>query len=800
MFEGSCRAGGSGTWTSPDISTICTSGMGCSDSQVKTVVCQFKQFVHLENASNEANHVLLASPLPGDQSTELLQEHEVKPSSETKRVRRMFKYGVQWEPHEFLEQAKKLRHPKDPHVALPTVLKEAVVHVLAKDPVEVAKHRLQVVLAIHRKAQELKEEERALKDSLEPMVRSVLDVKNITLWRYLLETTGFPDMEVVKLVTDGIPLFGTHSKPPNFPDDWRPATISADELLASSVWRRKALMSASAKVELEEIQAEDLHQATLKEVELGHLFGPFTERQMSDFFGTERWLYNPRFILYQGEDKKVRAIDDCRRSGLNESYTTVFKLELYDVDALACLLAALADALANGRISLEMDDGTTCECDVHPQVSADTWRGRTLDLSRAYKQLPIGSTSRPLNVIGYWYKGSWEFYRSNVLPFGAVAAVYSFNRVSRSLHHVLCKLLWCPCTCFYDDFPTVSPSLSAAVLSKALTAILNLLGWDHAKLGVKALDFAEEFNALGISVQLKQLHQGSFVLANKEGRVSRICKMLDLVEQQGTISKSRAAEIQGHLNFAGGFFTSKALRFLVSSFGRLADLPKSISKQDLQLLCRLAKSMLQSMPARKYEAKSFTDPCLIFTDGAWEGGIASAGAVVYDPRKDKTMVFEVVVPQALVQLWLRDVGDQIICQIEMFAYVTVRYKLCESLHNKVAIAWIDNDPARYALLKGNSDSFSLQAMCRLSQQIELEVPSTIWYERASSYSNPSDGPSRKLVAQTAAILKATECDAWVTPNHLIQALLDLHCQPLSPLYALTNGGQSPVRSVENSSV
>ena len=27
--------------------------------------------------------------------------------------------------------------------------------------------------------------------------------------------------------------------------------------------------------------------------------------------------------------------------------------------------------------------------------------------------------------------------------------------------------------------------------------------------------------------------------------------MLDLVEQQGTISKSRAAEIQGHLNFAG---------------------------------------------------------------------------------------------------------------------------------------------------------------------------------------------------------------------------------------------------------
>ena len=49
----------------------------------------------------------------------------------------------------------------------------------------------------------------------------------------------------------------------------------------------------------------------MKEVGLGHLFGPFTESEMTEFFGTDRWLYNPRFILYQGEERKVRAIDDC---------------------------------------------------------------------------------------------------------------------------------------------------------------------------------------------------------------------------------------------------------------------------------------------------------------------------------------------------------------------------------------------------------------------------------------------------------------------------------------------------------
>ena len=143
---------------------------------------------------------------------------------------------------------------------------------------------------------------------------------------------------------------------------------------------------------------------------------------------------------------------------------------------------------------------------------------------------------------------------------------------------------------------------------------------------------------------------------------------------------------------------------------------------------------------------------------------------------------------------MKDVGDQIICQIEMFAYVTVRYKLRTQLLNKVGISWIDNDAARFAILKGTSDSFSLRAMCRVNQQIELESPSSIWYERVSSYSNPSDGPSRKLVAQTAALLGAIPDDAWVTPQHVIQTIMDLHSKPLSLLYALTNGGQPPVRS------
>ena len=77
---------------------------------------------------------------------------------------------------------------------------------------------------------------------------------------------------------------------------------------------------------------------------------------------------------------------------------------------------------------------------------------------------------------------------------------------------------------------------------------------------MKATDFAADFNALGISVQLGNLNKGAFILSNKEGRIDRLCVMLEKIAQSGSITKSEAAQIQGHLNFSRGFYISKALR------------------------------------------------------------------------------------------------------------------------------------------------------------------------------------------------------------------------------------------------
>ena len=122
-------------------------------------------------------------------------------------------------------------------------------------------------------------------------------------------------MEIVEVVKRGAELTGEPKPSPLFPYDWKPATSSSDDLLASSKWRRKALQVMHSG-DGHEIDNDNLHAATMEEVNLGHLEGPFSGKQLDERFGKGAWLFNKRFALQQGtaENPKVRVIDDCRRS------------------------------------------------------------------------------------------------------------------------------------------------------------------------------------------------------------------------------------------------------------------------------------------------------------------------------------------------------------------------------------------------------------------------------------------------------------------------------------------------------
>ena len=72
------------------------------------------------------------------------------------------------------------------------------------------------------------------------------------------------------------------------------------------------------------------------------------------------------------------------------------------------------------------------------------------------------------------------FFVMQSLPFRAYSAVFSFNRVSRSLHHlcILCKTIG---GVFFDDFPFLEPSLTARMASLSVEGLLSALEWKYAQ-------------------------------------------------------------------------------------------------------------------------------------------------------------------------------------------------------------------------------------------------------------------------------------------------------------------------------
>ena len=137
---------------------------------------------------------------------------------------------------------------------------------------------------------------------------------------------------------------------------------------------------------------------------------------------------------------------------------------------------------------------------------------------------------------------------------------------------------------------------------------------------------------------------------------------------------------------------------------------------------------MTSMRPRVFQSADLVQPAVIFTDGAWEDGKASGGGVVFFPELKEGFVFEIQVPRRLVDLWLQEVGDQLIGQIEMIAFVAVRAHFAKALTNRLVVAWLDNEAARFACIKGTSGSFSLQVLARVlhSQTRATCHQDTVW--------------------------------------------------------------------------
>eukprot|EP00435_Cladocopium_sp_Y103_P075354 s103_g56.t1 len=122
--------------------------------------------------------------------------------------------------------------------------------------------------------------------------------------------------------------------------------------------------------------------------------------------------------------------------------------------------------------------------------------------------------------------------------------------------------------------------------------------------------------------------------------------------------------------------------------------------------------MLQAATPKRIEVGFVKEPILIFTDGCWENGFAGIGAVLVDVSTGVRLVCHGAVPDTLLDKWRNMVGDHLICQIELYVMVLVRWQFKNLLRNRRTIWWVDNDAARYCTIRGLSPSPSMRNLVR----------------------------------------------------------------------------------------
>ena len=114
-----------------------------------------------------------------------------------------------------------------------------------------------------------------------------------------------------------------------------------------------------------------------------------------------------------------------------------------------------------------------------------------------------------------------------------------------------------------------------------------------------------------------------------------------------------------------------------------------------------------------------------------------------------------MVSSPIVAKWCQEVGDHIICQIELYAMVCIRKMLAARLVGRRSVFFVDNDSARYSVIKGRSGSESMCLLAHAFHELDDHAPTYWWIARAPSFSNPSDAPSRGRGSEEALALQAT---------------------------------------------
>ena len=651
------------------------------------------------------------------------------------------KFGIPWSMAQFLQRALCLEHPFSfAHCPDSTVL--AVFRNLTCGPKAVAEHRAACFARWSKLADSLKVEEELLCASLHPDVAKFALKKRPLLTLALLKEAKFPAADLVyEFLLNGWPMFGDFPSTKVFPARLHERTQTKQELMPTAKWAVHSLVGSKPFDTPPEV-ASALRAATDDELERGECRGPFSKEEMDKRY-PDGWIPGVRFAVCQKGG--VRACDHYSKYGQNGVGETPETVDTEGQDAIVSVARLWSSSVdANRKVRMRQSDGTVLEGELHESLSLDDLlklMARIIDLARAYKQLARRPDDADLAIFAQFGENElWEFYEALVLGFGARDAVFSFNLMARALRHLLNHLLWVPATHFYDDFSQVEPEKFSLDSCAATQQLFDLLGWDYKRREDQLKPPASSFSPLGVFMDFAE--PGIVAVGNTEKRRERIRDEIANLCALPSIQPAPLVSLIGVCSFAESQTCGRVGAMILKDVRVAARASGVEAAQRLKSSLRALAEFFHAAKPRRVRISSPLPPVIVLTDAAFESTNASIGGVIVDPTQNLYEFFGKRIGRDLVRKWQGKTKTQVICQAELIAIPVALTTWKDALRNRDVILFIDNDPAREALIRGSSVSSESSCYVHGSRLLCAEAAIAPWYARVASPSNIADLPSR----------------------------------------------------------
>eukprot|EP00435_Cladocopium_sp_Y103_P014075 s1805_g3.t1 len=420
-------------------------------------------------------------------------------------------YGISWEPQSFVNRAAGLSHPghflDGVHEVLASLFSKMTtesLHSLAQE--RTAAMRKWVARLAELKSQKL--------DGLEASpehAKKILRNKNLQLFGELVEASGSPDKFIARDIAKGFELMGPIPAGGIYPSKPLHATLLPEQVREMAGLARDATWSAVKRSRNNEL-CQEIYDSAVEECQRGWMRGPYTFDELP-----ERSVLTRRFGVQQtstladgSRTLKFRPIDDFSESLVNVTNSCEETIQPMGVDQLSAALVK--------RMRIRPGDQLRC---------------KTIDLRKAYKNLPIAESSLDDAYICVFSPKVKEplAFQTLVLPFGARAAVMGFCRTSYAIWRigvVLFNLHW---TVYFDDFFLVAEVHECGHVDLAQRLLFMITGWQTSD--EKEGGFSSVSRILGVQIDLADSHLGTAVICNVKSRVEELSATIDAILKKG---------------------------------------------------------------------------------------------------------------------------------------------------------------------------------------------------------------------------------------------------------------------------